>query len=102
MYKIKNHPHLSFQLVNNIAGWITFVIASITYILTVEPTASNTAARRKFNEHKSCPTRIRTWTDRTKICCATITQWDNHFVKDGANVKLFLFTAKKSTKIQSK
>lgn len=40
MYKIKNHPHLSFQLVNNIAGWITFVIASITYILTVEPTAS--------------------------------------------------------------
>ena len=24
-----------------------------------------------------CPTRIRTWTDRTKICCATITQWDN-------------------------
>lgn len=40
MYKIKNHPHLSFQLVNNLTGWITFVIASVTYILTVEPTAS--------------------------------------------------------------
>lgn len=28
-----------------------------------------------------CPTRIRTQTNRTKICCATITQWDNHIAK---------------------
>lgn len=40
MCKIKNHPTLSYKLVNNVTGWITFVIASITYILTVEPTAS--------------------------------------------------------------
>lgn len=40
MYKIQNHPNLSFQLINNVTGWITFIIASITYILTVEPTSS--------------------------------------------------------------
>lgn len=40
MYKIKDHPNLSFRLINNVTGWITFVIASITYLLTVEPTAS--------------------------------------------------------------
>lgn len=40
MCKIKNHPKLSFQLVNNITGWVTFLIASITYLLTIEPTTS--------------------------------------------------------------
>lgn len=40
MYSIKDHPNLSFRLVNRITGWVTFVIASVTYILTAEPTAS--------------------------------------------------------------
>ncbi len=40
MYKIKNYPHLSFQLINNISGWVVFIIASVTYLLTAEPTAS--------------------------------------------------------------
>jgi len=29
-----------FKLVNNITGWITFIISAIVYILTIEPTAS--------------------------------------------------------------
>src|SRR4030042_201665 len=29
-----------FRLINNISGWIVFVIAAITYLLTIEPTAS--------------------------------------------------------------
>lgn len=40
MYSIKDHPNLNFRLVNRITGWVTFVIASVTYILTAEPTAS--------------------------------------------------------------
>lgn len=40
MHQIKNHPGLSFRLINNVTGWVTFIIASITYLLTVEPTAS--------------------------------------------------------------
>ncbi|MDE5639081.1 MAG: DUF2723 domain-containing protein, partial [Odoribacter sp.] len=40
MYQIQNHPKLKFQLINNVTGWITFIIASLTYILTAEPTAS--------------------------------------------------------------
>lgn len=40
MYKIQNHPNLNFQLINNLVGWVTFIIASLTYIFTVEPTAS--------------------------------------------------------------
>ena len=40
MCNIKNHPTLSYRLINNVTGWVAFVIASITYILTVEPTAS--------------------------------------------------------------
>lgn len=40
MYTIKDHPNLSFRLINRVTGWATFVIASITYILTAEPTAS--------------------------------------------------------------
>lgn len=40
MYKIKDHPNLSFRLINNVTGWVVFVIASITYILTAEPTTS--------------------------------------------------------------
>jgi hypothetical protein len=30
----------SFNLINNISGWIIFLIASATYLLTIEPTAS--------------------------------------------------------------
>lgn len=40
MYTIKDHPNLSFRLINRVTGWITFVIASLTYILTAEPTTS--------------------------------------------------------------
>lgn len=40
MYKIKDHPNLSFKLINRVTGWVTFVIASMTYILTAESTAS--------------------------------------------------------------
>lgn len=40
MYKIKDHPDISFRLINRVTGWVTFVIASVTYILTAEPTAS--------------------------------------------------------------
>lgn len=40
MNQIKNHPNLSFRLINRITGWVVFVIASMTYLLTVEPTAS--------------------------------------------------------------
>ena len=29
-----------FRLINNIAGWIVFLAASVTYLLTIEPTAS--------------------------------------------------------------
>ncbi len=29
-----------FRLINNISGWIVFVIAAVTYLLTIEPTAS--------------------------------------------------------------
>ncbi|HEY3373361.1 MAG TPA: DUF2723 domain-containing protein [Prolixibacteraceae bacterium] len=30
----------SFKQLNNIVGWITFLIAAVTYLLTIEPTAS--------------------------------------------------------------
>lgn len=40
MGKIENHPNLSYRLINNITGWVVFFIASLTYILTAEPTAS--------------------------------------------------------------
>ena len=30
----------NFKLINNLFGWLTFVIAAITYLLTIEPTAS--------------------------------------------------------------
>ncbi len=29
-----------FRLINNITGWVVFIIASVTYLLTIEPTAS--------------------------------------------------------------
>ena len=29
-----------YQLLNNICGWVVFAIAAVTYILTLEPTAS--------------------------------------------------------------
>lgn len=31
---------MNYQKLNNLGGWITFVIATITYLLTIEPTAS--------------------------------------------------------------
>ena len=40
MCNIKNHPSLSYRFINNVTGWVAFMIASITYILTAEPTAS--------------------------------------------------------------
>lgn len=30
----------TYRLINNITGWIVFVIAAVTYLLTIEPTAS--------------------------------------------------------------
>ena len=30
----------SFKLANNISGWVAFLIAAVTYLLTIEPTAS--------------------------------------------------------------
>ena len=30
----------NFKLANNVSGWIAFVIAAVTYLLTIEPTAS--------------------------------------------------------------
>ena len=30
----------NFQKLNNIFGWVTFIIASTVYLLTIEPTAS--------------------------------------------------------------
>ena len=30
----------NFKLINNVVGWITFLIASTVYLLTIEPTAS--------------------------------------------------------------
>lgn len=29
-----------FKLYNNIAGWVVFAIAAVTYLMTIEPTAS--------------------------------------------------------------
>ncbi len=29
-----------YNLINNILGWLCFVIAAVTYLLTIEPTAS--------------------------------------------------------------
>jgi len=29
-----------FRLMNNIFGWVAFAIAALTYLLTMEPTAS--------------------------------------------------------------
>ncbi len=30
----------NYKLVNNLLGWLTFIVAAITYVLTIEPTAS--------------------------------------------------------------
>ena len=29
-----------YKLINNITGWMVFVIAAIVYLMTIEPTAS--------------------------------------------------------------
>ena len=38
MYTIKDHPNLNFKFINRIMGWTIFIIASLTYMLTAEPT----------------------------------------------------------------
>ena len=40
MYTIKEHPNLNFRFINRLTGWVIFVVASLTYILTAESTAS--------------------------------------------------------------
>jgi len=30
----------NYKLINNITGWVVFVVAAITYLMTIEPTAS--------------------------------------------------------------
>lgn len=40
MYTIKNYPNLNFRLINRVTGWVAFLIATLTYMLTAEPTAS--------------------------------------------------------------
>ena len=30
----------NYRLINNISGWVVFVVAAITYLMTIEPTAS--------------------------------------------------------------
>src|SRR5690606_10773226 len=31
---------MNYRKINNLLGWLTFIIATLTYVLTVEPTAS--------------------------------------------------------------
>lgn len=40
MEKIKEPKRFSYKLVNCVTGWVAFVIAAVTYLLTLEPTAS--------------------------------------------------------------
>jgi hypothetical protein len=37
---VKDRPALSYKFINNVTGWVVFLIASVAYVLTVEPTAS--------------------------------------------------------------
>ena len=30
----------SYNYINNLTGWVTFAIAAVTYLLTLEPSAS--------------------------------------------------------------
>jgi hypothetical protein len=30
----------NYRLINNISGWVVFLIAAVTYLMTMEPTAS--------------------------------------------------------------
>lgn len=30
----------NYRLINNITGWVVFIVAGFTYIMTIEPTAS--------------------------------------------------------------
>ena len=45
---------------------------------------------------RSCPTKIRTWTNRTRICCAAITPLDSVVFYDGTKVILYLNITKKN------
>ena len=45
---------------------------------------------------RSCPTKIRTWTNRTKTCCAAITPLDSVVFYDGTKVILYLNITKKN------
>ena len=40
IYTIKDHPTWSFKMINRVTGWVVFLIATLTYMLTAEPTAS--------------------------------------------------------------
>ena len=40
IYTIKDHPNWSFKLINRVTGWVVFLVAALTYMLTAEPTAS--------------------------------------------------------------
>lgn len=63
----------------------------------VKPLVPETSVYTNFTTWAStrCPTRIRTWTDRTKTCCAAITQWDNLFCFERCKSKTFSFSNKK-------
>ncbi len=42
--------------------------------------------KRAVRDHSRCyRTRIRTWTNRTKTCCATITPYDNPYLSKGTS-----------------
>lgn len=40
MCQINNHPSLSYKRINLITGWVAFLVAAVTYLLTIEPTTS--------------------------------------------------------------
>jgi hypothetical protein len=46
-----------FRKINNIAGWILFSVALLTYGLTVEPTASYWDARKQYETRKQLKTK---------------------------------------------
>ena len=50
MCKIKNHPTLSYKVINNVTGWVAFLIASITYLLTIEPSSQPLGLRGVHHE----------------------------------------------------
>ena len=43
----------------------------------------------RFTRRCSCPTRIRTSTDRIKICCTTFILWDKKSAKVRVSIKFY-------------